>query len=469
MTQDLDLEPGLADPWLRDLHALTIVLEPRQAEELGAAASSLCTSFAVDDQTRSAGGTLERHGVLFESPGRLVVALGVAGRLPLAHGTSDVAAVRSVTRLLADIPCEDPVLRPGSSVMALGALAFDPYSPGELVIPQVTFVRDEDGLSWITIVGTPPLEIPDLRELASRLRREKLASQPRPSPTETATPGVPHGAVMVESGDVAFVNAVGSALSEISAGRMKKVVLARKVVVDFDAPIDVDATVAALRRRERSSTIFAVTSQGHAFVGASPELLVARDGPIVRSVPLAGTVKMSGNAASDESAVARLVASTKENLEHRLVVDIVAAQLSSCCTMLRVPDVPEVLWLRQIAHLATPISGQLHGDPSQWPSALELAAALHPTPAVGGAPGPVSLEIIDELEPQGRGLYAGPVGWVDARGNGQFVIGIRSSEVSGSSASVYAGAGIVAGSDPADELAETSFKLDTMLGALATG
>jgi isochorismate synthase len=353
--------------------------------------------------------------------------------------------------------------------MALGALAFDPFSPGELVIPQVTFVRDQDGSSWIILVGSGPLEMPDLPRLASLLSRgQGAAIEQRPWPTETGIPAVPPGAVVVESGDVAFVAAVRTALSEIEAGRMQKVVLARKVIVDFEVPVDVDTTVAALRRRERSSTIFAVTSPGYAFVGASPELLVERDGPLVKSVPLAGTVRMTGDTASDESAVARLVASTKENLEHRLVVDMVAARLSACCPTLRVPDVPEVLWLRQMAHLATPMSGQLEGDPEEWPSALELAAALHPTPAVGGAPGHVSLAIISELEPQGRGLYAGPVGWVDARGNGQFVIGIRSSEVTGTSASIYAGAGIVAGSDPVDELAETSFKLDTMLGALGT-
>ena len=178
---------------------------------------------------------------------------------------------------------------------------------------------------------------------------------------------------------------------------------------------------------------------------------------------------MTGDAASDESAVARLVASTKENLEHRLVVELVAAQLGSCCRVLEVPDEPEVLWLRQIAHLATPMSGHLDGDPAGWPTALELAAALHPTPAVGGSPGAAALQVIGELEPQGRGLYAGPVGWVDASGNGQFVIGIRSAELAAASASVYAGAGIVAGSDPLDELAETSFKLDTMLGVLPTG
>lgn len=459
MTQRLDLEPDLARTPLGDLRAVTFRLTQLQAEQLGSSTVSLCTAIANFGRSRPVRSTLEQHGVLFASPRRLVVGLGVAARLTLARGTGDAEAVKAISRRLAEIPCNDPVRRPGSSVMATGALAFDPSSPGELVIPEMTFVRDEDGRSWITVVGTNPLEMPDLSWLSLPQARRPARNLPE----------MKAEAALVESGDVEFVTAVGTALRHIEIGHLQKVVLARRVVADFESDVDVSATVAALRRREQSSTIFAVTRPGSAFVGASPELLVARDGPVVRSVPLAGTVRMTGDAASDESAVAQLVVSTKQNLEHRLVVDVVAAQLASCTKMLRVPADPEVLWLRQMAHLATPMSGRLDGDPLEWPSALELAAALHPTPAVGGSPRSVALEVIAELEPQGRGLYAGPVGWVDGRGDGQFVIGIRSSEVTGASATVYAGAGIVAGSDPLDELAETSFKLDTMLGALCTG
>jgi menaquinone-specific isochorismate synthase len=417
--------------------------------------------------------------VLFEAPGRVVVALGVAGRLRLTGGTSDTEAAKAVSRRLAQIPCKDPVGRPGSSVIAAGALAFDPSAPGELVIPEVAFVRDEDGTSWITVVGTSPLEMPHLELHAARAARwaqSPSGNVPWPVDSRLADSGLadsglaelPAGTRVVESGSRAFVDGVRAALRRIEAGRVQKVVLARRVVVEFASPVDVAATVAALRRREQSSTVFCVASPGHSFVGASPELLVSREGAVVRSVPLAGTVRMTGDAATDETTVARLVASTKENLEHRLVVDMVSAQLAARCRTMRVPYDPEVLWLRQIAHLATPMSGRLDGEPATWPSALELAAALHPTPAVGGSPRSEALEIIASLEPRGRGLYAGPVGWVDAGGNGQFVIGIRSAQVTGASATIHAGAGIVAGSDPTDELAETSFKLDTMLGALAT-
>ena len=185
-------------------------------------------------------------------------------------------------------------------------------------------------------------------------------------------------------------------------------------------------------------------------------------------MPLAGTVRRTGENSSDQLEIARMVESAKENLEHRLVVNAVAAKIAGFCGTCEVPRDPEVISLRQLAHLATRLSASLKGDPQEWPSVLELAAALHPTPAVGGFPTASALALIKSVEPSGRGLYAGPVGWVDANGDGEFFIGIRSAELQGASASVYAGAGIVAGSDPAEELAETAVKLDTMLGALAT-
>jgi isochorismate synthase EntC len=175
---------------------------------------------------------------------------------------------------------------------------------------------------------------------------------------------------------------------------------------------------------------------------------------------------MTGNPQSDEAAAAMMVASSKENFEHRLVVEAVEAELSRSCRRVVVRDEPEVLWLRQIAHLATVVSGTLDGDPSSWPTALELAAALHPTPAVCGSPAGAALDLIEALEPGGRGLYAGLVGWVDSSGDGEFYLGIRSAELRGRAATVHAGAGIVAGSDPQSELYETSVKLETMLAAL---
>jgi isochorismate synthase len=313
----------------------------------------------------------------------------------------------------------------------------------------------------MTLAGTGHLVAPDL-----------LGMSPGPvdirdgKKTEDAEAG--NGLRSLESDEIAFTHGVRRALDEIAEGRVEKVVLARRVAASFAEPIDIARTLASLATREPSSTVFAITSPRDTFIGASPELLVARDGADVRSVPLAGTVRRTGDPASDALQVTRMLESVKENLEHRLVVDAVAATISSFCGGFEVPREPEVISLRQVAHLATRLNASLDGDPQMWPSALELAAALHPTPAVGGSPTATALELIRSVEPTGRGLYAGPVGWVDANGDGEFFIGIRSAQISGAEASVFAGAGIVAGSDPAEELAETAAKLDTMLGALAT-
>ncbi len=292
----------------------------------------------------------------------------------------------------------------------------------------------------MTLTGSGPLDIPELSLLPG--------TTPYPAgPAGQPTAGTRADLIDSERGN--FAEAVATALQQIADKKIEKVVLARKVTALFDQPVDIGAILARLRSLESASTIFAISSPGHAFIGASPELIAARDGAGVTSIPLAGSVPMTGDTRSDTAAAAAMVASSKENFEHRLVVDAVEAELYRWCSRVEVRDEPEVLWLRQIAHLATVVSGTLGGDPSAWPTALELAAALHPTPAVCGSPSGAALELIGALEPGGRGLYAGLVGWVDSSGDGEFYLGIRSGEIRGRAATVHAGAGIVAGSDPA--------------------
>jgi menaquinone-specific isochorismate synthase len=199
------------------------------------------------------------------------------------------------------------------------------------------------------------------------------------------------------------------------------------------------------------------------FLGASPELLIRLSGDVVESHPLAGTVARSGDVHGDEALVARLMGSPKARHEHRVVVDVIASALETLCAELNVPDQPSVLGLRNVSHLATHITGRLKPG---GPSALELVAGIHPTPAVGGNPTDAAVRYLQKVEGFDRGGYAGPVGWVDARGDGAWAIGIRSADVSGADARIYAGNGIVAGSDPADELAETQLKLQALLAAL---
>jgi menaquinone-specific isochorismate synthase len=199
------------------------------------------------------------------------------------------------------------------------------------------------------------------------------------------------------------------------------------------------------------------------FLGASPELLLRRRGDFVESHPLAGTIPRSGDPTVDEQLAAALLGSDKDRAEHRFVVDDVARVLAPWCTDLDVPDEPSIVPLRNVSHLGTRITGHLRPEA---PSALELASLLHPTPAVGGTPRKEALAWLARNEQLDRGPFAGPVGWVDRHGDGDWMVGIRSARVHGATAHLYAGVGVVADSEPAAELAETQLKLQALLAAL---
>ena len=248
---------------------------------------------------------------------------------------------------------------------------------------------------------------------------------------------------------------VETALDAIAHGSLEKVVLAREVLIEGDAPFDAHAIVRRLTTQQPGSFVFA--SEG--LVGASPELLVRRIGAAVESRPMAGTAVADG----DRASLRALAESVKDQREHGFVVDAISDALGDVCTELEIGAIPEVAVFGHVAHLATPFRGQLR---SPTTSALDLARLLHPTPAVGGTPSDRAVEVIRALEGFDRGRYAGPVGWVDARGDGEWAIALRCAELDGTRARLVAGAGIVAGSDPDAEWAETQAKLEPMLRAL---
>jgi menaquinone-specific isochorismate synthase len=236
-------------------------------------------------------------------------------------------------------------------------------------------------------------------------------------------------------------------------------VLAREVRVEANRPIlPVDA-LARLRALYPSCRLFSMEG----FVGASPEVLISRNEMRISSHPLAGTIPRSGDPAVDARLAEALLASAKDRWEHRLVVEEVAAALAPHCEVLEVPEGPSIVPLRNVSHLGTAIVGRLRAG---GPDALALAALLHPTPAVGGTPTGEALALIAELEGLDRGRYAGAVGWVDADGDGEFAVGVRSAELDGTAARLFAGVGIVGDSDPAAELAETQLKLQALLAAV---
>jgi isochorismate synthase len=212
-------------------------------------------------------------------------------------------------------------------------------------------------------------------------------------------------------------------------------------------------------------TFAAPTPEG-VIVGASPELLVSRFGREVRANPLAGSAARSGDPDEDRENGARLLASAKDHEEHAIVVDAIAQTLRPSCRELSWDPEPVLLETPNVWHLSTRFRGLLR-EPS--PSALELARALHPTPAVAGEPRDAALEAIAEREPFDRGAYAGPVGWVDASGDGEWAIALRCAELRGERATLYAGAGIVAGSRPDAEVDETERKFRAFLDALRWG
>ncbi|MGW5687214.1 isochorismate synthase [Nonomuraea sp. NPDC003754] len=258
-----------------------------------------------------------------------------------------------------------------------------------------------------------------------------------------------------------YLQAVRHALTELGTGRLDKVVLARCLELRSDEPVDLTKLLRPLLGH--GHTLAAPLPSGRTLVGASPELLVSRHGPSVISNPLAGSAARSSDPAEDRRRAASLLASTKDLREHRFVVEAIADVLQPFCARLNVPRAPELASTDTLWHLSSRITGTLR-DPDT--SALTLAAALHPTPAVCGTPTDQARRLIQRLEPFDRGYYSGLVGWMDASGDGEWAVAIRCAEVSEHILRLYAGAGIVAGSDPERELEETSTKFQTMLRAL---
>jgi menaquinone-specific isochorismate synthase len=410
------------------------------------------------------------------------VGCGEALRLSLPAGWAAPAHTLLVKEVLAAIPSEGSPGLPGCGPLAIGALPYDPARPGFLRVPRLVVTVRGDR-AWATL--TAPAA-------AGGAVREELAALSWEPPSGSLPDRFELAAKMPHQD---WKDLVARAVKVMEGGSLAKVVLARQVEVVANRPFLVPETLSRLAHLYPSCTTFHVGG----FVGASPETLLRRTGAQVESHPLAGTVARSGDPATDDALVAALMSSGKDRHEHQLVVDEIAAKLRPFAS-LDVPAAPSIVALRNVSHLGTLIKGALHegagegvtggapglarpdlsgrsgsssngaGDGQRrsgaFPTSLELAAALQPTPAVGGLPVDAALEWQRENEGFDRGCYAGPVGWVDSEGDGEWVLGLRSATVTGNRAVLYAGNGIVAGSDPDAELAETQLKLQALLAAL---
>ncbi|MEH7254963.1 isochorismate synthase [Neobacillus niacini] len=248
----------------------------------------------------------------------------------------------------------------------------------------------------------------------------------------------------------------------LKTGSLKKVVLARELRLVFDKQIHSEMILENLYNQQRESFIFVFESNGDCFIGATPERLVKKQGNSVFSTCLAGSIKRGETAAEDESLGQSLLNDQKNLIEHGFVVEMIKAALEESCEEIILPDKPQLMKIRDIQHLYTPVIGKCQKDASL----LLLVERLHPTPALGGLPKQEAVEKIREVEELDRGFYAAPLGWVDYQGNGEFAVSIRSGLIQGKEASLFAGCGVVADSDSESEYLETSLKFTPMLRAL---
>jgi menaquinone-specific isochorismate synthase len=331
----------------------------------------------------------------------------------------------------------DEVDEPGTGVVCFGSFGFaDDPGDSVLVVPEVVVGR-RGGTTWVTTIGVG-----------------SIAAVPSVDPSDA--PAAPRGITWSDGAlsGTDWAGAVAAAVRRINDGLLEKVVLARDLVATAEDDIDVRWPLRELAETYPMCWTFHVDG----LFGATPEMLVRRERGLVTSRVLAGTIRRTGDDARDLTLAATLARSSKDLEEHEYAVRSVADALAPHCSSMNVPEAPFVLHLPNVMHLATDVAGVIGGPDGASGTSLDLAASLHPSAAVGGTPTDAATALIDELEGMDRGRYAGPVGWMDATGDGEWGLALRSGEVDGTRVRLFAGCGIVADSDPEAELAEAQAK-----------
>ena len=403
-----------------------------------------------------------------------IAALGEAGlveaRGPRRFEEALSACRRAVSGAFVPEPDDDPTAPHGAGPIWVGGFSFADdggeapewasLAPVQLVMPEVALSRRGDKARLSLTVLVRPGDPADgaAERAATRLRDLRAAEMPLLDPDPAVAPRVASAAPPER-----FLSAVERAVELMAGSELRKVVLAREVRVEAARPFEPAAVFAGLRARFPTCNSYLVGTGELAFVGASPELLVRREGACVQTLALAGTTRSSTDPAVDRNLGERLFRSPKEREEHGIVVEAIRRSLRPVSAWVAAARQPEVIRVQNVQHLATPIRAQL-GEPIDC---FELAGMLHPTPAVGGEPPARAREVIAALEGLDRGWYAGAVGWRDLAGDGEFCVGIRCALLRGAVAHLYAGNGIVRDSVPAEELAETDAKLGALLPLLA--
>jgi menaquinone-specific isochorismate synthase len=360
--------------------------------------------------------------------------IGYAGR-----GVAQRVAMSQVEQVLRDIDHQN---KTGIDVspIAFGVIPFDSSATNEFTIPQQIVGKDENGNCWLTTIDHVDSDVQTRQSLVASSNNFTVTAL---TPVET------------------YRQAVLGARSAVREGRITKAVIAREVVVEARDPIDVHAVLLRLKATFGNSYRYSIDG----FVGASPELLIEVAGSRVSSHPLAGTTPRTGDPTTDADLARKLLLSMKDQVEHRIVIDVIHDMLLPYCSYLDWQPEPSVIEVANVQHLGTLIEGHLSED---HPDLLDLARMLCPTPALGGHPRGEALAIISELEGFDRKNYGGAVGWVNAQGDGTWAVAIRCAEFSADrkTARLIAGGGIVAASEPDAELAETQAKFQAMLSAI---
>lgn len=430
----------------------------------------------------------QRHATavrLWSQPSETFSLVGVGAAFTLTVGTA--GRFRQAARRWQELTQEALVEGLAPSVPAgpllLGGFAFDEqlpatalwaaYPAGQLVLPQLLFTQTETDhwLTWNAVIEPDSDVVAEYAKLMQL--REGLVSfvgpYRRPSAWPNARPG-PRSALPQRVLERVALRApadwqaeVAQAAQLVRQGALEKVVLARAVQLQAQQPFQAASALRHLAAHYAGCYIFAIANGAQCFLGATPEQLVRLRDNQVSTMALAGSIQRGGTSVEDYELGQELLSSTKDRHEHAIVVRAVVEALGETCLGPQYHGVPTLLKLGNIQHLYTPIVGKL----ANGYTLLDLVERLHPTPAVGGRPREAALAIIRACEKLDRGWYAGPVGWLDAGGEGEFAVALRSALLAGSTATLFAGCGIMADSDPEREYVEADLKLNPMLRALA--
>ena len=345
---------------------------------------------------------------------------------------------------LSDFLIQNNVHGIGTGPILFSSFSFDPNEPSVLIIPEIV-LGHKNGKSWITWIGNKSQ--PDITQISNSAISSEISWQ--------------KGSINEEK----WREQVSAAITAIKSNQLEKVVLARDLNATSNTTIDIRNLMQRLEIEYPSTWLFLVDG----LIGATPELLVRLNKSLVTSRVLAGTIRKSGNEDRDLALAASLAKSSKDLEEHEYAVKSVADALAPFCSSTNVPESPFVLHLSNVMHLATDVTGVLN-DSAKQADIFTLVEKLHPSAAVCGTPTEVAKKLIASLEEMNRGRYSGPVGWIDAHGDGEIAIALRCGQLSADHKSIriFAGCGIVAGSDPANEYAESQAKLMAMRTALET-